>query len=856
MITRKQTHSYYNQAIDSAAKNGTLDETMRFLLREDLFFLIVYGLGRKDLDHDWIFDRCREVQQAPDGYLDLWAREHYKDLADTTPIFTTNGWVNHGDLSVGDSVFAPDGSQVKVLAVTKQYTDSECYEIEFGDGAKIIAGAGHKWNTREKHRYRISGTDERCTEFSSVEMSTEEMSKRGGRIDVGVAAPLYFQAREGLPINPYTLGVWLGDGHSASGRITVHCADSQIVSEICREGHRTHKSLSSDKTTGLFVIDGGISGQKNTGMTSVLRELGLKNNKHIPFKYLTGSVNQRMRLLQGLMDSDGHCNKRGTATFCNQNERLSDDVYQLAAGLGLRPRKRKYNGKQKPYWQVSFQAHTDRNPFRLKRKADRAIQPSYYRGVRTVNYIKRVPSVPTRCIQVEGGMYLAGKELVPTKNSTIITFGLTIQNIINNPEITAGIFSHTRPIAKAFLRQIKQEFENNAKLKKYFPEIFFEDPRKQSPKWSEDDGIVVKRAGNPKEATVEAWGLVDGQPIGRHFSLMVYDDVVTKESVNTPDMMKKTTEMWELSRSLTSEGGATRYIGTRYHYNDTYKTIIDRKAAIPRIYPGTHNGRVDGEPVLWTRERIAEKRREMGPYTFGCQILQDPKADETQGFLDAWLKFWPANNSSGLNTYIICDPAGEKKKENDYTAIFAVGLGADKNIYILDMVRDRLNLTERTNKVFMMHQRFQPLDVIYEKYGMQSDIQHIEFVMDLRNYRFNITPIGGKTGKLDRIKRLIPYFEGGRIFLPQHCIYRNYEGVQSDLVLDFINDEYKPFPVPIHDDMLDCLARILDPAITLIYPAIYQEPKIYTQAEEDFAIVTGQDLPGSNTAAYNIPEDF
>jgi len=108
--------------------------------------------------------------------------------------------------------------------------------------------------------------------------------------------------------------------------------------------------------------------------------------------------------------------------------------------------------------------------------------------------------------------------------STIITYALTIQDILNDPEITVGIFSATRPIAKAFLRQIKREFEDNAKLKVLFPEICYENPRKESPKWSEDDGIIVKRKSNPKESTVEAWGLVDGQPTGRHFRLMVPHD--------------------------------------------------------------------------------------------------------------------------------------------------------------------------------------------------------------------------------------------------------------------------------------------------------------------------------------------
>jgi hypothetical protein len=118
-----------------------------------------------------------------------------------------------------------------------------------------------------------------------------------------------------------------------------------------------------------------------------------------------------------------------------------------------------------------------------------------------------------RCLEVmespDGHLDLWAREHY---KSTIITFALSIQNILRNPETTIGIFSHTRPIAKAFLRQIKQEFERNERLKRWFPDVLWADPSKESPKWSEDEGITVKRKSNPKEATVEAWGLVDGQP--------------------------------------------------------------------------------------------------------------------------------------------------------------------------------------------------------------------------------------------------------------------------------------------------------------------------------------------------------
>lgn len=394
--------------------------------------------------------------------------------------------------------------------------------------------------------------------------------------------------------------------------------------------------------------------------------------------------------------------------------------------------------------------------------------------------------------------------------STIITFALTIQDILRDPEITVGLFSHTRPIAKGFLRQIKREFENNELLKLLFPDVLYKSPKSESPKWSEDDGIVVKRQGNPKEATIEAWGVVDGQPTSKHFKLLVFDDVVTKESVNTPDQIKKVTDAWELSLNLGADGGNTRYIGTRYHFNDTYKTMMTRGIVTPRIYPATADGTVSGEPVFLSREALAKKRRAMGPYTFGCQMLQDPKADEVQGFKEDWLKYWKGGNTNGLNLYLLCDPASAKKRDSDYTCMMVLGLGSDENVYVVDMVRDRLNLPERARTLLRLHRRWRPLATGYEQYGKDADIEHIQDKMERENYRFTITPVGGSMSKEDRIRRLIPYFESGRLYLLPECKRRNYEGVFEDLTQVFVNDEYLSFPVSAHDDMLDCAARLLD----------------------------------------------
>jgi len=410
--------------------------------------------------------------------------------------------------------------------------------------------------------------------------------------------------------------------------------------------------------------------------------------------------------------------------------------------------------------------------------------------------------------------------------STIITFAKTIQDILRSHgtdpltsrEITVGIFSFNRPIAKGFLRQIKREFETNTILKWAFDDILYEHPHRDSPKWSEDDGLIVKRKSNPKESTVEAWGLVDGQPTSKHYGLLLYDDVVTIDSVRSPEMIAKTTEAWELSTNLGEEGGVSRIVGTRYHFNDTYRTIIDRKAAEVRLFPATHNGEEDGDPVLKSEEWLRERRLKQGPYVFACQMLQRPKADKSQGFRMEWLRHYREINPAGMNVYMLVDPANEKKKRSDYTAIEVVGLGEDGNYYTLDLLRDKLSLTERGDAVFRLHRQWQPIATGYEKYGKDSDISYLEDRMERENYRFVITPLGGTMSKNDRIRRLIPYFEQGRWWMPYALRRTDHTGENVDLIETFIRDEYQEFPVPTHDDMFDTKARILDPEMKARFP--------------------------------------
>lgn len=442
--------------------------------------------------------------------------------------------------------------------------------------------------------------------------------------------------------------------------------------------------------------------------------------------------------------------------------------------------------------------------------------------------------------------------------STVITFGMSVLDILashgdnpepryNGREITVGIFSHTRSIAKDFLKQIKREFETNDKLKALFPDILYGNPKKESPKWSEDEGIVVKRKTNPREATVEASGLVDGQPTGKHFMLRLYDDVVTRESVYTTEQILKTTAAWELSNNLGAVGGFERYAGTRYALHDTYSTIIER--GIPAVvHACTSDGSEDwSKSVLMPPELLAEKRRIQGRYTFHAQMMQNPSGDLSQGFDVNWIRYWEARHWDNLNVYITVDPASKKKKDSDWTVMWVIGIDAAGNWMVIDMTYDRLNLTKRREALFDLHKRYKPIGVAYEEYGMQADIEHMIDYQNRVNYRFDITPVGGPMPKEDRIKRLVPYFEAGRIYLPRNGLVKiNYEGIAVDVIQNFIDTQYKAFPVTVWDDALDSMARMLD--MTLIYPELEpgdDKPAWKLEMEAELAELDGRTFQSS-----------
>lgn len=419
--------------------------------------------------------------------------------------------------------------------------------------------------------------------------------------------------------------------------------------------------------------------------------------------------------------------------------------------------------------------------------------------------------------------------------SSIITFGLTIQTILKDPEVRIVIFSNTRTLAMGFLRQIKQEFETNNDLKLYFPDIIYGDAN-NAPKWSENDGITVKRKGNPKEATLEAWGLIDGMPTGKHFTHRIYDDVVTEKTL-TPEMIRKVNDAIALSVDLGTVGGVERFIGTRYGSFDSYGALLDRKVLKPRIHPACPFERNGSNIIIHFDKSVfrdpqvlKDKYAKQGSYIFSCQQLQNPVADAVQQLNVSGLDTWDVAPSTGFNFCIIVDPASGKKsksgkvrpdKELDDTVMLAMARGADAHWYLVDgMIDNRLDLTKRCEVLIALHRRYSrygDCPVFYEDYGLQADIQHIEFRQKQINYHFKITPIGGSMAKQARIMRLQPATENGSIHLPRSLIRYNSLG-QSINIVQLLKAQMSAYPIVQHDDILDCLSRIYDDEVERMVP--------------------------------------
>jgi len=409
--------------------------------------------------------------------------------------------------------------------------------------------------------------------------------------------------------------------------------------------------------------------------------------------------------------------------------------------------------------------------------------------------------------------------------SSIKTYAYPIWRLIKNPEERVVLFSNTKALSIGHMRRIKTTLETNELLINSHPDIFYAKPSSQAEKWSEEVGLYVKRRRNYQEASIEAWGLVDFLPTGKHFTLLIYDDIIDARNVNTQSQIEKATFYFGMSLNLVSSRWEMSISGTRYSLKDSYSDIMKKKKIKVREYAAEvdelgHRKR-GGKPVMMTREELEDRHDNMGSYIYSSQILQHPVAESSQKFNRTWLRFYTYNEKKPIMYYyILVDPATKKRKESDYTVMMVVGTDGRRRYWLIDMVRDKLDLGERWNALSGLVKDWGVTEVGYEQYGAQADVEFMERMMMESGIFFTITELGGQTAKEDRIKKLVPDFQRGRWMIPDSLIYKSVEKESRDIIVDFIDEfeNWVPGRNVGHDDMLDCMARIYELKMNVIFP--------------------------------------
>jgi len=380
-----------------------------------------------------------------------------KQVADHTPVPTPDGWTTHGQLRPGDRVFHPDGYPIRV--VWRSEATPSTLRVTLSDGSQIDTHPNHEWTVYDRGRgaWRTVETRYLCTQ----KLHSGAVGRRGGRyrFQLPEREALQYPERD-LPIDPYSFGVWLGDGKSSDSTICHAAEDYYPVA------YPTTSSWVRKDTGVVYRHLGG-------GFRAGLRQLGVLGNKHIPDEYLTASVAQRRALLAGLIDTDGHHDKDGRVHFSNTNLALFAGAVQLIRSLGYRvgvtsspPHMSSFGiTGRKDCFVASFSPH-DVAPARLLRKQGPVVAKRRRVAIVSIEPLSPEQVTLGHCIEVDSadGLYLVGEHLTPTHNSSYVSEHFPAWILRKHPDWKIGMVSYADPLAVSWGRAVRRLIEAHPEM--------------------------------------------------------------------------------------------------------------------------------------------------------------------------------------------------------------------------------------------------------------------------------------------------------------------------------------------------------------------------------------------------------
>lgn len=474
----------------------------------------------------------QSLQDLSDDKLDLLVLNMPprvgKNHSNSTPVLTRQGWKRHGDLQIGDYVLNEKGDFVKVLAVSEEYPTE--YKITMSNGETFYTHGNHDWVI-----YDISGKKNKI--LSTQYMYDRKLQDCNGHSRFLLPDIEPIKGDFGfLPVEPYVLGAWIGDGSTSNPYITENINDSVIISTIENKGYRVNKKRQYKESCAVYEFD---------GLKESLNCIGLcyRNRpceKYIPQQYLVASIEQRLELLAGLIDTDGTLDKKsGRYYFKTTIPSIKDSVVSLISSFGWRasvsikePNEttETYIHSKKTQYEIGFNP-TFAIPCRVERKKLTTFKQKRRISVKSIEKIDN--GEPGKCIQVEGGIYLVGHQLVPTHNSTISLFFLTFRAGLY-PEKSILGNGHSTALTQSFYKEFLEIVTSDEyRYKEIFPRISI---TTKNSEYSYVDFNDDKRFHTAMFRSVEGGttGLVEAS------NLLYCDDLVKDvETANSKDRLDK-----------------------------------------------------------------------------------------------------------------------------------------------------------------------------------------------------------------------------------------------------------------------------------------------------------------------------
>jgi len=342
----------------------------------------------------------------------------YKGLALDTPIPTINGFKFIKDIQIGDIIYDGNGKPTEVEHVSEIH-HNPCYKIKFDTNDELICDHEHKWLITERITSGVFNTKSYKVLYIEKEYTTEQLLDKKNKNEIlRISCTSIENEFKELPIDPYILGLWLGDGSKQCGALTNMNDDTWL--EIENRGYVLGKDVSN-----------GGCGKAQTktilNIYPILKKLNLIDNKHLPELYLTASHAQRLDLLRGLMDSDGYYNSKRKSCVVNTTQKWQAEcVVQIASSLGIKATLHNtytiYNKIKKPAYHATFRIDkyspflTRNKDVHLEMKSDTKYKTGVYKLIKSIELI---PTVDTKCLSVksETHSYLAGKNYIKTHNT-------------------------------------------------------------------------------------------------------------------------------------------------------------------------------------------------------------------------------------------------------------------------------------------------------------------------------------------------------------------------------------------------------------------------------------------------------